>query len=205
MGNGHLVCQDCKRDICPTCRVPMDKVEEHEKVCRHRTVSCPYGNCKVKQVSLSKLLDHLNKIDCGFDLAPKAIESSIVVEKRDFEITEDQKAGFVFWKLNTFSFEDVSFGIFVEKHDEKYCFCSVMFSLEKECSKFKIDMAVHEKGSTMEDSKVCFKFAGNPFSIDGEKREFLQLRLALTDKQMEQILKKSNNSFSVSFSIRKTS
>jgi len=66
--NGHLVCQDCKRDICPTCRVqmgngrsllamtiienidhkckfddcddnfPMDKVEEHEKVCRHITV-----------------------------------------------------------------------------------------------------------------------------------------------------------------------
>ena len=80
-----------------------------------------------------------------------------------------------------------------------------MFSLEKECSKFKIDMAVHEKGSTMEDSKVCFKFAGNPFSIDGEKREFLQLGLTLSDKQMEQIMKKSNNSFSVSFSIRKTS
>merc|ERR1719186_346958 len=82
--NGHLVRQDCKRDTCPTCRVqmgnghsllvvtilenidhkckfdecddyfPVDKVKDLIKVCSHRTVTGPYGHCKVKQVSLSK-------------------------------------------------------------------------------------------------------------------------------------------------------
>jgi len=231
--NGHLVCRECKRATCPTCRVqmgngqsllavtilenidhkcrfndcddyfPMDKVEEHVKVCSHRTVTCPYAHCKDKQVGLSKLLNHLNA-DCSYDLAPKIIDCSFLMEIRNFEIKEEQKAGPVYWKLNTFSYGDVSFGIFVEKHDEKYFFCSAMFSSERECSKYKIDMAVHEKDSSREDSEVCFRFDGKPFSIDGEKKEFLHLGLSVSDKQMEQILKKSSNSFSVSLYIRKT-
>ena len=81
--NGHLVCQECTRDTCPTCRVrmgtgksllastiieniehkckfsdcgeffPLETIEEHIKVCPRRTVSCPYANCGVK-IGLSR-------------------------------------------------------------------------------------------------------------------------------------------------------
>merc|ERR1719154_1055879 len=86
--NGHFVCRRCKTGACPTCRVAMgngmsllagivvdnikhgcrfvdceesfavDKVEDHEKICQHRIVSCPHDLCKEK-FALSNVLKHL--------------------------------------------------------------------------------------------------------------------------------------------------
>ena len=74
--NGHLVCHKCKQETCPTCQegigaskslvaaavidhifhdckfddcdkdFPLENLEEHEKMCRHRTVICPHAMCK---------------------------------------------------------------------------------------------------------------------------------------------------------------
>ena len=87
--NGHVVCTECKRDTCPTCRIAMgtntsllagtvleniehnckfgdcnenfslEDLKKHEAVCLHRTVNCPSTKCAMK-TSLTKLLvDHL--------------------------------------------------------------------------------------------------------------------------------------------------
>ena len=185
--NGHVVCNTCKGEACHTCRVqmgngrsllaetilenidhgcefdgcdecfPVYKIEQHSKVCSHRNVSCPFGGCKLK-VGLSKFIDHLNKNPCSYDSAPKLIEKSSDIETRHFIVNEQTKKSAIGWSpLYTFSFEDVSFGIFVTKHAGEYCFCSVMFSSEEECSKYKIDMAVHDRDSTREASEACFK------------------------------------------------
>jgi len=86
--NGHFVCQTCKRDLCPSCRVKLqggksilasnllnliphkcvfedcqdlfylDRYESHLKICPHRLLKCPAVTCTTK-VSFSKLIDHV--------------------------------------------------------------------------------------------------------------------------------------------------
>ena len=56
----------CKFVECDA-QFPLDSVEDHEKTCPHRTVSCPYIACTFK-VALSKLVDHLVESEtCCFD------------------------------------------------------------------------------------------------------------------------------------------
>jgi len=187
---------------------PVDKVEEHIKVCPHRIVSCPYGNCAAK-VGLSKLMDHLNKEDCSAQSFPFSLEMYHDVPHFPgmWNIKEElQCAANAVWKLNTFSFNDASFCIFLEKKDGMYFVCCLMFSSENECSKYKIEMAAHEEGSTSEDSEVCLKFAGKPVSIDRDRKDFMDLGLLVSGKAIEKMLRKSRmNIFRLSFSIRKTS
>eukprot|EP00092_Neocalanus_flemingeri_P021101 GFUD01022862.1.p1 GENE.GFUD01022862.1~~GFUD01022862.1.p1 ORF type:complete len:223 (+),score=47.85 GFUD01022862.1:83-670(+) len=100
--NGHLVCKKCKKDSCPTCRCVMGSgksllattileniehdckfedcnkqfalkdIEEHEKVCPFRIVSCPKFDC-TERVPLAKLVQHLiNSSECcAEDAAPR--------------------------------------------------------------------------------------------------------------------------------------
>jgi len=86
--NGHFVCKTCRRDSCPTCRIPMgtgesllastllenikhkcrfvdcnenlpaEAIEKHEAACSQRTVSCPFPTCPM-EVPLPNLLEHL--------------------------------------------------------------------------------------------------------------------------------------------------
>eukprot|EP00092_Neocalanus_flemingeri_P028599 GFUD01031056.1.p1 GENE.GFUD01031056.1~~GFUD01031056.1.p1 ORF type:complete len:367 (+),score=70.16 GFUD01031056.1:48-1148(+) len=235
--NGHFVCNECKADACPTCRVgmadgksllavtvienidhrcrfvdceeffPHDEIKKHVKVCGHRTVSCPSSKCNVK-VGLSKLLAHLNNGDCSYDY-PVTIEKASLIEKvsavktLNFTTSEKGRTGkSAPYKLNTFTFEDISFCIYIEKRDWLYQFSIVMFASEDECSKYKIEMTVHERDATSDDSEVSFKLRGKPCSIDVDKKEFHGLKI--DGKGMEQILSKSRTfAFSVSFSIRK--
>eukprot|EP00092_Neocalanus_flemingeri_P028601 GFUD01031058.1.p1 GENE.GFUD01031058.1~~GFUD01031058.1.p1 ORF type:complete len:298 (+),score=24.42 GFUD01031058.1:242-1135(+) len=236
--NGHFVCNECKGDACPTCRVgmgdgksllavtvienidhrcrffdcgeffPHDRIEEHAKVCGHRTVICPHSRCN-RKVGLSKLLGHLNEIlgDCSY--GSDRIENVSLVDKvsavqtLNFSASEMSRKGkFVSYKLHTFAYEDISFCIKVGKRDWLYHFYRVMFAAEEVCSEYKIEMTVHERNATSDDSVVTFKFCGKPCSIDIDEKEIYGLKIDKTG--MEQILNKSRNgAFSVSFSIRK--
>jgi len=235
--NGHVVCQVCMRGTCPTCRVHMgtgksllaitiieniehkckfddceeyfhvDIVEEHIKVCPHRTVCCPKRNCKA-EFGLSKLLDHLNKGNCSHHSAFVRIEGYPdypYAQRLKYAVDEVLKsAANIASKLSTFSFGDASFCVFLEKHAEMYHFCCLMFSSENECSKYKIKMAVHEEVAK-EDSEICHKFDGRPFSIDEDKEEILGLGLSVSCKAMEKMMRKSrSNFFNLTFSIMKT-
>jgi len=202
---GHLVCQECKRDTCPTCRVdmgtgksflaktiieniehqckfhdceeyfPVDTIEKHIKVCQLRTVSCPHQSCNA-EVALSKILDHLNKEDCCYDTAPVRIEKYPYVQTIQFTVDEDDDI----WKLSTYFFEDVNICILIEKHAGLYYFCCLMFSSEDECAMYEIEMGVHEEGSTRTNSVGCHKFVGRPLSIDSDKEGFLHFGLLVS-------------------------
>ena len=233
--NGHVVCQVCKRDTCPTCRVrmgtgksllaitiieniehkckfddceeyfPVDTVEEHIKVCPHRTVSCPCVNCKAKVV-LSKLLDHLNKRPTHSALVRIEIERFPYAQTLAYTVSEVLKSGAnVVSPLSSFSFEDVSFCLFFEKNNEMNHFCCLMLSSENECAKYKIKMTVHEEVEK-EDSEICYKFVGRPFSIDEDKEENKDLRLTVSVKAIEKMMSLNrSNGFFLTFSIKKTS
>ena len=86
--NGHIICPKCKREKCPICRVkvgnnksivavalienilhdckfdgcdeehPLDMIENHEKYCYHRIVTCPDVQCD-QTIRLSNIMDHL--------------------------------------------------------------------------------------------------------------------------------------------------
>eukprot|EP00092_Neocalanus_flemingeri_P002563 GFUD01002745.1.p1 GENE.GFUD01002745.1~~GFUD01002745.1.p1 ORF type:complete len:366 (+),score=80.48 GFUD01002745.1:43-1098(+) len=233
--NGHVVCNKCKTDSCPTCRVAMgngksllasivienidhkckfddcedlfavDKLDDHAKICAHRTVKCPHHNCSEK-VSLSKLLDHLGKNKCSFDDAPKLIEKYPPVGTRSYTFKDQLKVDDITWRMNIFTYEDVNFAILPEKFDGFYYVSFVMFSSEVECSKYKIEMTLHERGSTSQDAEVSFKYCGKPCSIDGEKSDYKYYGVAVNTKGMEGILKTRINNlfgFKVTFSIRK--
>eukprot|EP00092_Neocalanus_flemingeri_P107292 GFUD01137704.1.p1 GENE.GFUD01137704.1~~GFUD01137704.1.p1 ORF type:complete len:486 (-),score=116.16 GFUD01137704.1:110-1567(-) len=119
--NGHLVCLNCKSELCPTCRVrmgpgksllagtvienidhrcmfndceeyfPLDKIDAHAKVCDHRTVKCPHCSCAEK-VALSKLLDHL-KLGCSYDEAPIKVARSLQLQREFRPITDGYTLG----------------------------------------------------------------------------------------------------------------
>eukprot|EP00092_Neocalanus_flemingeri_P095082 GFUD01120956.1.p1 GENE.GFUD01120956.1~~GFUD01120956.1.p1 ORF type:complete len:342 (-),score=69.04 GFUD01120956.1:37-1062(-) len=233
--NGHVVCKECKTDSCPTCRVAMgngksllasivienidheckfddcedmfavDKLDDHAKVCAHRTVKCPHPKC-CENVSLSKLLDHLGKSKaCCFDDAPKLIEKDSPVGSRSYSLKDEFLN--ITWGLNIFSYEGVNFAILPEKYDGCYYVSFVMFSSEVECSKYQIEMTLHERGSTSQDAEVSFKYCGKPCSIDGKKTDFKYYGVGVNSKGMEGILKTRLNNlfgFKVTFSIRKT-
>jgi len=85
--NEHLVCQRCKRETCPVCRVAMgqnrsrlavnliekihhnckydqcdevfklDELSDHEQVCKHRSVKCKYDECD-EVFKPDELFDH---------------------------------------------------------------------------------------------------------------------------------------------------
>eukprot|EP00092_Neocalanus_flemingeri_P037542 GFUD01040877.1.p1 GENE.GFUD01040877.1~~GFUD01040877.1.p1 ORF type:complete len:383 (-),score=74.81 GFUD01040877.1:130-1278(-) len=227
--NGHLVCKECRSESCPTCRVSMgngksllavtvieniehlckfvdcgelfgnDKVDEHEKICKHRTVACPHNNCSEK-IALSKLLDHLNNQTCSFDSRPKVIGSSSKSGRASFLLPDNLNNSDLTWQVRTFTYEDNSFALITEKVDNLFYFTMVMFESEKECSKYHIKMEVHEWLSTRQDSEVSFRFCGKPCSIDQEKKNLKYHGLTVNNIGMEKILRKSkDSSFIVSF------
>jgi len=231
--NGHAVCKKCKTESCPTCRVPMwngksllaltvienidhrckfvecedffpsDKLKDHEKICKHRIVSCPSDLCN-ETIALSKLLDHLNRESCSFDSVPTIItncsKSGRAFRLKDASLAKSE----VTWTVSTFSYQDVNFAVFPKKFDHFYHFVMVMLSKD-ECSKYKIEMEVHEHDSTSsQDSEVSFRYFGKPCSIEEDKKEQKYLGLTVNNRGMESILKKSkDNTFSMSFSLSK--
>jgi len=228
--NGHLVCSQCKTGSCPTCRVPMgnsrsllavaiieniehkckfggceevfpvDKLGEHVKTCKYRTVSCPHDLCDV-EIELSKLLVHVKK-GCSYNRVPAVIEDSDYVSLL-FNGAEQEGCDWS-WKLNIFSYLNMIFAVFPQKNDNFYFFSIVMFDSEKECSKFNIEIVVHEEVSSMQDSEFSFKFCGKPTSIDVAKNEQKYCGLAVSNSGMNKILEKSEvNAFQLSFNITK--
>ena len=118
--NGHLVCQECKRESCPICRAqmrdnrsllaiavienilhdckniecgekyPLDNIEKHEKDCKHRVVACPFYDCNVR-VPLSKRLNHFERYrDCSQSTTPSVIDGSSETLYLEIEIEDIQ-------------------------------------------------------------------------------------------------------------------
>eukprot|EP00092_Neocalanus_flemingeri_P027803 GFUD01030182.1.p1 GENE.GFUD01030182.1~~GFUD01030182.1.p1 ORF type:complete len:285 (+),score=53.40 GFUD01030182.1:97-951(+) len=229
--NGHFVCKKCKTDACPTCRTAMgsgksllaatilEKVEhrcnsedceeqfalkdiyEHEKVCPYRIVSCPDFDC-TERVSLAKLVDHLRKSNecCGEEAAPLGALDDW--NSRNFTIVDAFQKNLT-WIMNMYDYAGETFAVFPVIIDGDYYFVVVMFASETECSKYKLEMIIHDQEQTS-DAQMTVKFQGNPLSIDEKEG----LCLYSTGGQfMRRIMKKPNPEkdagFQMSFKISK--
>jgi len=229
--NGHVVCETCKRDSCPTCRSAMgtgksllagtvvenvdhkckfldcyeafapEDIEEHEVSCSHRTVRCPDVKCPVK-VPLSRLVDHLiNSEICS--RCTFALETFENWKRRYYRSRNDSSPN-KRWSMGIYSYFGESFAVFPTKYWGQYYFVIVMFASEAECAKYRFEMIIHPVQEPRDlDSKDNVKFQGSPLSIDLKKKE-LNLYSA-SEQSMSLIQKKSidNPSFCLSFKITK--
>jgi len=231
--NGHFVCKKCKAGSCATCRVemgngksllavtvieniehkckfveceelfPMEKLDDHEKICQHRTVKCPNILCKV-EVALSKLLEHLLvKTSCCDNQELIVIDQSSKTGKVNFSTAKESLEGNkeASWNVDAFSYRNTIFAICASKAGDYYHFAMVMFESEEVCSKFKIEMEVYERDSSYQDSEHSIKFRGNPCSIDKQKDQVKFHGLSVHQEVMKKMTKKIINlAFTLSFS-----
>jgi len=227
--NGHFVCKKCKTGSCPTCREDMgngksllavtvienvdhkckfdeceetfdlDKVEAHEKVCKHRIVQCP--SVCYKEVALSQLLQHLQT--CSNNPVPHAIDMSVKSGTASFRWTDPERlsAFAVRWKVFTFLYRGTHFSVSAEKLGDYYHFSLKMFETEEVCTKYKIEMEVHERDCSRQDSEFSSVFKGRPCSVDQNKEDVRHIGLSVHKILMEKIIKKSKDfAFTVFFS-----
>jgi len=234
--NGHFVCKKCRGDTCPTCRCPMgngksllavtvmenidhkckfsdceevfsvDTVDDHEKICEHRTVLCPNESCS-DAIPLSKMLDHLGQRTCSSDSEPTVIDQETGKGRANFKISSESSVAKrdLIWSVNTFVYQNNSFVLYPRKFENFYYFTLVMLDSREECSKFNIELEVHERdSSSSKDSSVSFRFSGQPCSIDEDKATLKYLGLSVNNMAMDKILRKSQSTafaFSISFRI----
>ena len=178
----------------------LDQLGYHEKSCRHRTVSCPFGGCLVT-ISLSTLLDHFKEGSCSSHKEQLKVSSSFVTAFR-FPNDEGLKSFAANWPFESFSYEDSSFVLCAGKIENHFFFTMVMLGSKEECSEYKVDMVVHEYDSQATNSEISFKYSGNPCSIDEDKQRVKYLGLTVTFMGMDQIVRKSESRlFNVSCSL----
>jgi len=226
--NGHVVCKTCKRDICPTCRTGMgtatsllastvlrniehkckfencnkksdlEDLKKHEAVCPHRTVNCPSPMCSV-ETPLGKLGQHIKNSKTCFGAFYRALKDW---NRINYCLKGGMPQSNHFWQMYIYSYSDEAFAVFPLKSGDNFFFLIVMFNSEEECSKYEVEMIVHERGSEVTDSAMAVKFYGNPLSIDLKKEE--QKLYSTGEKMMTKIVKKSiDGAFSLSFKISK--
>jgi len=231
--NGHLVCNKCKAGSCPTCRVgmgngkslvaitvienidhkckfveceelfAMEKLDAHEKICKHRTVKCPASSCEA-EIALSNLLDHFVMMKrCCHDSPPAVIDTSFKTRKVNFRIkdflTKENKD--ITWKLWTYVYRGTNFAICSRKFGVNYHFTMVMFESKEVCSKFKVEMEVHELNPSNQGSDISIKFRGSPCSIDENKDQVKLRGLTVHHEVMKEMTRQGEVlTFSVSFS-----
>jgi len=231
--NGHFVCKKCKKTTCPSCRVGMgtgksllattvlenldhrckfdeceeffalDKLDDHEKVCRHRTVLCAYAGC-TELVPLSKMAQHLSSSKaCCTSAGPlvTAVSSLVVVPGYFLKPKDFEREKFCY-PLHWYSLDGYDLCFFPEKDGANFYFSCVMFSSEAVSSKFKIQMTVHAKRS-LRNSGVSFQFCGKPSSIDEDYNEVKHYGLVVGAKAMAKISKMGDDEFYVSVSLKK--
>lgn len=231
--NGHIVCSKCKRDDCPTCRIPMgdgksliavaiietvdhtckfdncneefpygDPLEKHETSCSLRTVNCPKAGCNIK-VALVGLLNHLLQSSCC-DQKVEARQSDLNEWNTSLYRNTLQVANGC-WSIDVFKINGEVLAFYPMQSEEFFYFMLIMGATESECTKYEVEMVVHESNTVAEavDAKVSVRFLGTPLSIDRQRDEFKLF--GATAQMMKEIMKmpESKNYFKVSFKLVK--
>ena len=92
------------------------------------------------------------------------------------------------WSATMFTFSGEIFVVFLLKLDGHFYFVPVMLNSENECSKYRIEMIIHEREAEALESKVSARFQGNLISID-EKKKCMEL-YGTNQRLMKKIVKK---------------
>ena len=202
------VLHDCKFVECEQ-ELPLEKIEEHEKGCKHRIVCCPYYTTSPftrcgKMVPLSKLLDHLceESNTCSRVKKPILVGGSLVtlgcsVNGGLQSLSNPQ----LDWKVGLYCHMDVHFALCITKSDGYYRFTPVMFESPEVCSEFNIEMEVYGTYSSPE-KRLSAKLRCKPCSIDDPKSVLKDLGLSVHHKVMEKMVvpREDNFVFTVAFS-----
>ena len=211
MGNGKsLLASIVLENIDHRCRFDdceeyfaLDKLDAHAKVCRHRTVSCPFGNCK-EEVSILRIIQHLSSSKkCCIHSAPVTAKNSLVVMRgyalKQEDITRNK---LWLWPTSLYFLDGYGVSLFPEKDGGNFYFSCIMFASEAACSKYKIEMTVHASKSPL-DSDLSFKSVGKPSSIGENHNETKNFGLVVNAKSMLKISKKGDDGFNISLSMKK--
>ena len=225
--NGHMICNRCKMDTCPTCKEAMgqdksllavtilenidhecsiDGCEEtlsfedlgnHVRDCEHRVVRCPYAGC-VKTMPLMDLMKHLSKKCCMFIKDCEENGSGFTHLFYVNNFFNDRN-----WKIGIFKYRGMAFAIKMDHANGYLNICLLMFKSDAKCAKYKLEIIVHCADSTPEDASFLYISRGAPGSVDQEGDRLKQVRLTVSDEAMRTILKKKNNhdQFKISFNM----
>jgi len=233
--NGHLVCQKCKRESCPTCRevmgdnkslvavklierilhdckfveceeeFPLNEIDEHEKSCKHRVVTCPHSRCVLK-VPLSKLLAHLesNRF-CCYNRTPRLVVDGLIVHSFVASLAKVQANLEVPPELThslpvlTSCYCGHFFALTVRKLGDYWHFVIVMFESPEVCAEFNLEMEVQETIKSPADTPLSVKALCHPCSIDQIDAEMEGSGLIVHCRLMEKMVnKKGRIKFTIS-------
>ena len=213
--NGHIICPKCKREKCPICRVkvgnnksivavalienilhdckfdgcdeehPLDMIENHEKYCYHRIVTCPDVQCD-QTIRLSNIMDHL--VSKSWVTREIGMESgSFFVESfnlRDFNRKDDFS-----WPMVMFLRSGALFALCSIKSGDYYYFTVVMFESAEVCSVIDMEIQIYEKSSSPSpDTPQSAKLRCKPCSIDESKSDMKHLGLTVHHNVMENMV-----------------
>ena len=170
--NGHVVCEGCLREKCPTCRVKMahgtstlavtviENIEHqcdhegcdltfsssdlhtHMSRCGHRIVKCPDLLCSA-WLPLSTLHDHV--INCcvdGAEIKPYKMHMKSIYEMK--EDIKDLKENNLntYWKLKGMKFEDQTFFLKIVREAGSWFFFVQMIGSSEETVKYRVAITV---------------------------------------------------------------
>jgi len=189
---------DCKYDECDEV-FKLDELSDHEKVCKHRSVRCPYGACD-KKLALSELFVHLrssNKCCASFHNIKngETRDKCFAVAARGSKKPKFDRRVRLFWH------KGVELALRVNKSGDYYKINIVMFEVEEECAKYNIEMEVYKPNSPPA-SRHSVRYRGSPSSIDKTKAEIENAGLSVHREVMEKIALLDGDiiKFTVSFS-----
>ena len=214
--NGHIICPKCKSENCPICRVkignnksivavalienilhgckfdgcgeehPLNTIENHEKYCYHRTVTCPHVECD-QTMKLSNL-DHLGpESRCRAHRLAKVIgmeSGSFFVESFNLRVFNRKDCS---WPLVMFRRNGL-FALCSFKSGDYYHFTVVMFGSVEACSAINMEIEVSEKSSSPSSDRQSAKLRFKPCSIDETKSDMKHLGLTVYHKVMENMV-----------------
>ena len=228
--NGHMICNRCKMDTCPTCKEAMgqdksllavtilenidhecsiygceetlsfEDLGNHVRDCEHRVVRCPFAGCD-ETMPLMDLMKHLND-------SKKCCMFIKDCEENGSGFTHLVYVNNFFkdriWKIGIFKYQGVAFAIKMDHANGNLNVSLLMFKSEAKCAKYKLEIIAHCADSTPhQDASFSYICRGAPGSVDQEWDRLKQVRLTVSDEAMRTILKKKNNhdQFKISFNI----
>jgi len=217
--NGHIVCQNCKRGKCPICRVKignnksivavalienifhdckfdgcdeehtLDMIENHEKYCNHRTVTCPYAKCN-QTIKLTNIRDHLGPESrcCRNSLTEIGVGSFFAESFHFRDYNHSRKDDFSL-PMVMFLRSGALFALCMIKSGEYFHFTVVMFEPAEVCSAINMEIEVYERNSHQSpDTRESAKLRCKPCSIDESKSNMKHLGLTVHHKVMENMI-----------------
>jgi len=193
--NGHMVCSECVREDCPTCRVkmgqgksslavtvmeniehqcdnegchqtfPFGELASHGRCCDYRLVNCPGLLCQDK-TSLASLDTHMVSCGCLFGNEIKVHKLPCVF---NFVTESNDKGLGMTWELRAMRFGERIFLLKISRHNVggnvRWLFAVQIVGGEENAAGFGVTVTVHRREEGP-GGKYSQKYSGDVYPID---------------------------------------